>query len=73
MKALGFKHTNMMEWFVMDSERLVLFKSAQNPDIYHRDYIAAPNVGKREVSHLIFPVLIMDHNPKKIKYEIESR
>ena len=53
VKALGFKHTNMMEWFVMNGERMVLYKSAQNPDIYHRDYIAAPN-GNREVNHLTF-------------------
>ena len=66
MKALGFKHTNMMEWFVMQGERMVLFKSAQNPDIYHRDYIAAPN-GNREVRNLICPVLLMDHKLTLLK------
>ena len=66
VKALGFKHTNMMEWFVMIPERMVLFKSAQNPDIYHRDYIAAPN-GNREVRNLICPVLLMDHKLTLLK------
>ena len=37
VKKLGIKHINIMEWFEMRMEKILLLKSAQNPDIYHRN------------------------------------
>ena len=34
----------------MSIERFLLFKSAQNIDLYHRDYLAAPNGVNKEVN-----------------------
>ena len=51
MKALGFKHENMMEWFQMSVERFLVFKSAQNPDIYHR------NLAISKINSLNFVIL----------------
>ena len=37
VKELKIKHLNMMKFFNMGMEKGLLFKSVQNPDIYHKE------------------------------------
>ena len=52
-KELGIGHVDLREFFVMELEKILLMKSAQNPEIYHRDYLAAPNARDFEISHTL--------------------
>jgi len=52
-KALGIEHIDLIEFFVMELERIILSKSVQNPEIYHRDYLAAPNARNFEISYAL--------------------
>jgi len=51
--ALGIKHVDLIEFFVMEMERMILMKTVQNPEIYHRDYLAAPNARNYEISYTL--------------------
>ena len=42
-EKLAIEHIDLIEFFVMEMERIILSKSVQNPEIYHKDYLAAPN------------------------------
>jgi len=50
VKYLKMPVINLMEWFEMKVERMLLAKSVQSTNIYHKDYLAAPNERNYEVT-----------------------
>ena len=49
VKELGFDHLDMGEYIAGQMKKMFLYKSSQNPDIYHRDYLAVLNQPVKEV------------------------
>ncbi|XP_023330624.1 beta-1,3-galactosyltransferase 1 isoform X3 [Eurytemora carolleeae] len=53
VKALGFRHIDMIEFFKVEMEKVLLMKSVQDPKIYHKDYLAAPMKRNFELSYTL--------------------
>ena len=54
MKALNFEHLDILNYFEMRMDKMLLIKSVQNPVTYHRDYLAAPQARNYEVGPVRF-------------------
>ncbi|XP_023330623.1 beta-1,3-galactosyltransferase 1 isoform X2 [Eurytemora carolleeae] len=53
VKELKFKHLDMMRFFNMGMEKGLLFKSIQNPEIYHKDFLAVPSSRNFEIAYTL--------------------
>ena len=41
-EKVGIKHQDMIRYWTMSTEQLMLMKSMQSPDVYHRDFLSSP-------------------------------
>ena len=52
-KKLRVEHVRLNEFFEMQMEKIILSKSIQNPEIYHKDILASPNARNYDISYTL--------------------